>query len=123
MKPTSFPVLLHAFFHDWLGEQRNLSRHTVLSYRDTWRLFLRFASERHHRPIVDLSLPDLNATIVLAFLQHLEEERKSSIGTRNCRLGALHSFFRFLADRAQDRGRVQGHLPERDQRGTQRRDV
>jgi len=99
MKPTSFPALLHAFFHDWLGEQRNLSRHTVLSYRDTWRLFLRFASERHHRPIVDLSLPDLNATIVLAFLQHLEEKRKVTIGTRNCRLAALRAFFAFVAHR------------------------
>jgi site-specific recombinase XerD len=99
MKPTSFPVLLHAFFHDWLGEQRNLSRHTVLSYRDTWRLFLRFASERYHRPIVDLCLSDLNATIVLAFLQHLEEKRKVMIGTRNCRLAALRAFFAFVAHR------------------------
>src|SRR5438128_131271 len=68
MKPTSFPALLHAFFHEWLGQQRNLSHHTVMSYRDTWRLFLRFSSERHHKPIVDLSLPDLNANIVLSFL-------------------------------------------------------
>jgi site-specific recombinase XerD len=99
MKPPPFPALLHAFFHEWLGEQRNLSRHTVLSYRDTWRLFLRFASERSRRPIVDLSLPDLNANIVLAFLRHLEEQRKVSIGTRNCRLAALRAFFAFVAHR------------------------
>jgi site-specific recombinase XerD len=99
MKAGSFPALLHAFFHEWLGQQRNLSRHTVLSYRDTWRLFLRFASERHHRQIVDLSLPDLNASIVLEFLQHLEEKRKVSIGTRNCRLAALRAFFAFVAHR------------------------
>jgi site-specific recombinase XerD len=99
MKPTSFPELLHAFFHEWLGQQRNLSRHTVISYRDTWRLFLRFTSERYHRPIVDLSLSALNATVILAFLQHLEEERKVSIGTRNCRLAALRAFFAFVAHR------------------------
>jgi site-specific recombinase XerD len=99
MKSTSLPALLHAFFHEWLGEQRNLSHHTVLSYRDTWRLFLRFASERHHRPIVELSLSDLNASIVLAFLKHLEERRKVSIGTRNCRLAALRAFFAFVAHR------------------------
>jgi len=99
MKPMSFPALLHTFFHEWLGEQRNLSRHTVMSYRDTWRLFLRFASERLHKPIVDLAFPDLNAGIVLAFLKHLEETRKVSIGTRNCRLAALRTFFGFVAQR------------------------
>ena len=99
MKLASFPTLLHAFFHEWLGQQRNLSRHTVVSYRDTWRLFLRFASERHHRPIVDLSLSDLNAKVILAFLQHIEEDRKVSIGTRNCRLSALRAFFAFVAHR------------------------
>src|ERR1022692_2370632 len=99
MKPASLPALLHAFFHEWLGQQRNLSRHTVMSYGDTWRLFLRFASDRHHRSIVELSLSDLNASIVLAFLQYIEEERKVSIGTRNCRLAALHAFFAFVAHR------------------------
>jgi site-specific recombinase XerD len=91
--------LLHTFFHEWLGQQRNLSGHTVTSYRDTWRLFLRFASERHHRPIVRLSLSDLNAVVILEFLQYLEEKRKVSIGTRNCRLAALRAFFAFVAHR------------------------
>jgi site-specific recombinase XerD len=99
MKPTSFPALLHTFFHEWLGQQRNLSGHTVTSYRDTWRLFLRFSSERHHRPIVRLSLSDLNAVVILEFLQYLEEKRKVSIGTRNCRLAALRAFFAFVAHR------------------------
>ena len=99
MKPACFPQLLHAFFYEWLGQQRNFSRHTVLSYRDTWRLFLRFICDRKHRPIVTLSLSDLDAAIVLAFLQYLEEERKVSIGTRNCRLSALHAFFAFVAQK------------------------
>ena len=97
MKLASFPNLLHAFFHEWLGQQRNLSRHTVLSYRDTWRLFLRFVAECNHHPIVSLSLSELDAPTVLAFLQYLEKERKVSIGPRNCRLSALHAFFAFVA--------------------------
>jgi len=81
------------------GATTNLSRHTVMSYRDTWRLFLRFVSARQHRPIVALSLPDLEAPVVLAFLQYLEQERKVSIGTRNCRLSALHAFFTYVAQK------------------------
>jgi site-specific recombinase XerD len=96
---TTFPELLHTFFHDWLVQQRNVSRHTVLSYRDGWRLFLRFVALRKSTSVAKLDLPDLTADEVLAFLQDLEAVRKCSIGTRNCRLGALHSFFRFLADR------------------------
>ncbi|MGA8054916.1 MAG: tyrosine-type recombinase/integrase [Burkholderiales bacterium] len=97
MKANSLPTLLHAFFHEWIGQQRNLSHHTVLSYRDTWRLFLRFVSQRKNRSVAALSLPDLDANEVLAFLQHLEEERKICIGTRNCRLAAIRSFFAFVA--------------------------
>ena len=99
MTPTPFPELLQAFFHDWLVQQRNVSHHTVLSYRDSWRLFLRFIATQKTTSVAKLGLSDLTAVDVLAFLQHLEQERKSSIGTRNCRLGALHSFFRFVADR------------------------
>ena len=99
MKPSSLANLLHAFFHLWMGQQRNLSRHTVLSYRDTWKLFLRFVSQRKRREVAALSLADLNADEVLAFLQHLEKERKVSIGTRNCRLAAIHSFFTFVSHR------------------------
>jgi site-specific recombinase XerD len=99
MKSTSFALLLHAFFHEWMGKQRNLSQHTIGSYRDTWKLFLRFASERKQRKIEQLSLADLQAGEVIAFLEHLEKDRKVSIGTRNCRLAALHSFFAFVAHR------------------------
>src|SRR5215831_14611007 len=96
---SSLAALLHAFFHEWMGNQRNLSRHTVCSYRDTWKLFLRFVSERRRRGIAELSLADLHADEVLAFLEHLEKDRKVSIGTRNCRLAAIHSFFSFVAHR------------------------
>jgi site-specific recombinase XerD len=99
MKSNSFTALLHAFFHEWMGNQKNLSRHTVHSYRDTWKLLLRFASERKRREIAELSLTDLRVGEVLAFLEHLERDRKVSIGTRNCRLAAIHSFFAFVAHR------------------------
>ena len=99
MKPTPFPHLLHAFFHDWLVQQRNVSHHTVLSYRDSWRLFLRFVAAEKKKSVAKLDLSDLSAVEVLAFLEDIEQVRKSSIGTRNSRLGALHSFFSFVADR------------------------
>jgi site-specific recombinase XerD len=99
MKLHSLAFLLHAFFHEWMGKQRNLSRHTVCSYRDTWKLFLRFVSERKRREVAKLALTDLEAGEVLAFLEHLEKDRKVSIGTRNCRLAAIHSFFTFVSAR------------------------
>jgi site-specific recombinase XerD len=100
MKPANpLPGLLRAFFYERLVEQRNVSAHTVRSYRDTWRLFLRFAAARHKRAVAQLTLGELTATEVLAFLQHNEQEREVSIGTRNCRLAALRSFFSFVAER------------------------
>ena len=98
MNHVSLPHWLHAFFHEWLGEQRNCSRHTVLSYRDTWRLYLRFVAGRRRRPVSALTLAELTADEVLAFLRHIESERRASIGTRNCRLAAIRSFYRFVAD-------------------------
>src|SRR5271166_980156 len=99
MNSDSLAALLHAFFHEWMGKQRNLSRHTVCSYRDTWKLFLQFAAKHKRREVAKLSLTDLQACQVLAFLEHLEKDRKVSIGTRNCRLAAIHSFFAFVAHR------------------------
>lgn len=99
MKLPSFPHLLHSFFHEWLVQQRNISHHTVLSYRDSWRLFLRFVAARKNKPVSQLGLTDLTEPEVLAFLQYTEQERKTSIGTRNCRLAGLRSFFHFVADR------------------------
>ncbi len=99
MKIASFPNLLQAFFYDRLGHQRNLSHYTVMSYRDTWRLFLRFVCERSRKSIAAITLNDMDAATVLAFLRHLEEERKVCVGTRNCRLAAVHAFFDFVAER------------------------
>ncbi len=100
MKPVDpFPRLLHAFFYEWMVQQRNASVHTVRSYRDTWRLFLRFVAQHRKRTVAQLVLPDLTASEVSAFLHHTEQERGDTIGTRNCRLAALRSFFGFVAGR------------------------
>lgn len=98
-KADPLPALLRAFFYEWLVEQRNASVHTVRSYRDTWRLFLRFVAQRHHRTVAQLRFGDLTGSEVGAFLQYTEQERGDSIGTRNCRLAALRSFFGFVAGR------------------------
>lgn len=94
-----FPGLLHAFFYERLVEQRNVSVHTVRSYRDAWRLFLRFVAAHRRCGVAALTLADLGAAQVEAFLQHSQTERKVSVGTRNCRLAALRCFFSFVAER------------------------
>ena len=94
-----FPKLLHAFFFEWMVEQRNASEHTVRSYRDTWRLFLRFVAQRQQGSVAKLTLRELTASEVSAFLQYTETERRDSIGTRNCRLAALRSFFGYVSER------------------------
>lgn len=90
---------LHAFFHEYLETQRNVSRHTILSYRDALKLLLAFAGKRLRKAVAALEIDDLDADIVLAFLDHLEKQRKNSVSTRNVRLAAIHVFFRFVAAR------------------------
>ena len=94
-----FPELLRAFFQEWLAEQRSASTHTIKSYRDTWRLLLRFVAERKGCGVARLTLTDVSAGEVRAFLHHTEHGRKTTIGTRNCRLAAIRSFFSFVADK------------------------
>lgn len=89
--------LLETFFTDRLHRQRNASPNTIAAYRDTFRLLLVFAQERLRKPPTALPLIELDAALVLAFLQHLEKQRRNSIRTRNARLAAIHSFFRFVA--------------------------
>jgi site-specific recombinase XerD len=96
---ATLPHLLHAFFHDWLVGQRNTSRHTVMSYRDTWRLFLNFMAGQRKCSVAKLAIEQLASAEVLGFLLHCERERGVSVGTRNCRLAALRSFFSYVAGR------------------------
>jgi integrase/recombinase XerD len=88
---------LQAFFTDRLTRQRHASGHTIAAYRDTLRLLLNYAASRTGRPPSRLDLADLDAQLVAGFLDHLEHERGNSVRTRNARLAAVHSLFRFAA--------------------------
>jgi len=96
--PT-FASLLHDFFCQRLTAQSNASPCTIASYRDTFRLLLRFVQDQSHGSLATLTLADLDAPIVLGFLDHLERERHNSIRSRNARLTALRSFFHYAASR------------------------
>lgn len=87
---------LQRFFTDRLLQQLGASPHTVASYRDTFRLFLRFASKHHRCQASDLKVEDLDAKLVGSFLQHLERDRQNSARSRNSRLSAIHAFFAFV---------------------------
>lgn len=92
-----FPELLQAFFTDRLMHQRQASPHTIASYRDTFRLLLRFAEQQRRKPPSAISIEDLDASFIVAFLNHLEKERRIGARSRNVRLAAIHSFFRYVA--------------------------
>lgn len=93
----SFPALLQRFFVDYLRQQRAVSANTVAAYRDTFKLLLAFAQRTIRKAPTDLSLTDLDATLILAFLDHLERERKNSARSRNARLSAIRSFLKYAA--------------------------
>ena len=88
---------LQAFFTDRLLAQRQASPATITAYRDTFRLLLGFVCDRKHTNPVELDFADLDAPTVGAFLTHLETERGNSARTRNARLAAIHSLFRYAA--------------------------
>lgn len=95
--PNTLASALRRFFGDYLPRVRGASPHTVHSYRDALALLLRFLAARHGRPVVELDLDSLDSDSVLAYLDHLEQERGNSTTTRNARLAAVHSFARFAA--------------------------
>ncbi len=88
---------LQAFFTERLIRQRHVSEHTVAAYRDTLRLLLGYAAERTALAPSALDLADLDAPLIAGFLDHLQSERGNSARTRNARLAAIHSLFRFAA--------------------------
>jgi integrase/recombinase XerD len=94
-----FPMLLQDFFCQRLINQRNVSPRTVAAYRDTFRLLLQFIEEQKHKRPADLALADLDAPCVLAFLDHLEKERKNVVRSRNARLAAIRAFLKYAAIR------------------------
>jgi site-specific recombinase XerD len=94
--PLSFAAQLERFFAHRLIQQRQVSPHTVGSYRDTFRQFLTFVQERLHKPPSRLTFEEIDAPLIVAFLDSLEK-RGVSVRSRNLRLTALHSFFRYAA--------------------------
>jgi integrase/recombinase XerD len=88
------------FLLEHLVAERNLSRNTQQSYRDTLKLFLPFAGARKRKPVDLLEVTDLSREVITAFLDHLEHGRKCSVRTRNQRLAALHAMARFIAERS-----------------------
>jgi site-specific recombinase XerD len=94
---TGLAPLLERFFTQRLMQQRQVSPHTISSYRDTFRLLLTFAQQRLHTQPTRLAFDQLDAPLIVAFLDHLEKHRGLSVRSRNLRLTAIHSFFRFAA--------------------------
>lgn len=90
---------LQAFFTDRLVREKNASPHTVTAYRDTFRLLVCFAEREQGRPPSRLRFEDLDVALITAFLDYLERERHNSIRSRNARLAAIRSFYRFAARR------------------------
>lgn len=95
----SFCALVQAFFAEYLIEQRALSPHTVAAYRDAFLLFLAFVEARLGKSPPDLSLADITSELLLAFLDHLEQERHNTVRSRNARLAALRAFLKFASHR------------------------
>lgn len=94
---TAIAPTLQAFFTDRLMTQRQASPHTIAAYRDTVRLLLRYTQQCAGKNPADLDFTDLDAPLIGAFLTHLETDRNNSVTTRNTRLTAIHSLFRYAA--------------------------
>ncbi|WP_420607414.1 tyrosine-type recombinase/integrase [Novosphingopyxis sp.] len=97
MTAMTFPALLQRFFTDRLCTQMEASRHTVASYRDTFRLLIRFAGAQCGKPPTKLEIEDLDAELIADFLVHVETARGNAARSRNTRLAAIRSFFRYVA--------------------------
>jgi len=97
INPASFAPLLERFFTERLMQQRQASPHTISSYRDSFRQFLKFACKRLCKPPSRLSLEEVDAPLIVKFLDDLEKRQGISVRSRNLRLTAIHSFFRYAA--------------------------
>ena len=98
--------VLQGFFTDRLARQKKASPHTIAAYRDTCKLLLVFAQQRTGKAPSSLSLTDLDAALVGAFLQHLEDDRGNGSATRNTRLAAIHSLFSYAAPKMPEHAAV-----------------
>jgi integrase/recombinase XerD len=117
---TALAPTLQAFFTDRLIGQRGASECTITGYRDTWRMLLAFAAQRTGKNPCQLDIADLDAPLIAAFLDHLEQHRGNSPRTRNNRLAAIRSLFAWAALRHPEHAatiqRVLAITPKRFQR-------
>ena len=97
MKNYPLPVYVQRFFTERLSTQLRASHNTVASYRDTFRLLLKYTSDHMGRAPIDLQVADINAELVGRFLSFLETERSNKTRSRNVRLAAIRSFFKYVA--------------------------
>jgi integrase/recombinase XerD len=97
MNASTLPTLLQRFFTDRLTAQLQASPNTIAGYRDTFRLLLRFASQQRNRPPTKLRIDDLDSALIGDFLAHVEKVRRNSARSRNTRLSAIRSFYRYVA--------------------------
>lgn len=97
MNESILPTLLQRFFTERLMAQMEASPNTIAGYRDTFRLLLLFASQQTGKEPIQIPITDLDSTLVNNFLSHLESKRSNSARSRNTRLAAIRSFFRFVA--------------------------
>lgn len=100
-RPTDLAIALRGFFHNHLPQVMGASAHTIWSYRDSLKLLLTFVARDGRKP-ESLSFDDLSVHRVIDFLSYLETERGNAVSTRNNRLAAIHSFFRYVASVAPD---------------------
>lgn len=95
---NSHPVAdyMHPFFYQYLAGAKGVSSNTIISYRDTLKLFLCFGAQRLKKPVDRLNIEDLDDKMILAFLNHVENSRGNSTSTRNARLACIRTFFGFV---------------------------
>jgi integrase/recombinase XerD len=103
---TEFGALLQRFFAERLIQQRNASPRTIESYRDAFRMLLGYAQQRLHKTPAILTLQDLSPALITAFLTHLESARGNCARSRNARLAALHTFYRYVSVQCPEKLRV-----------------
>lgn len=95
MKPTDFAAHLTEFLSVHLPHQKNASRNTIKSYRDTFKLLIRYCQEQRNMPAEKIAMTMITHQLISDFLEWLERGRQCSISTRNQRLAAIHAFFRY----------------------------
>jgi integrase/recombinase XerD len=102
MKPTTFSIHVKTFLTHYLAAQRNVSPNTIKAYRDVFTLLLRFCRDIQGIALERLRIEQIDVSLIEAFLDYLEKERRSAPVTRNHRLSALHAFFRYVQSEEPD---------------------